>query len=99
MTFNKEVDSLYKKIECFVDDFILKKDVDIDFICSGNVITLCFQNKTQIIINTQEPLSQVWIATQEQGYHFDFRDCDWHCKKTDENLFSVLRSALIKQSN
>ena len=37
------------------------------------VLTLSFENKTKVIINKQEPLHQIWVATRENGFHFELR--------------------------
>ena len=45
---------------------------DIDYDNAGDILTLEFDNGSQIIINKQTPLSQIWVAARSGGYHFGY---------------------------
>jgi len=45
---------------------------DIDYDNAGDILTLEFANASQIIINRQTPLRQIWVAAKSGGYHFDY---------------------------
>nr|VUD27947.1 CyaY protein [Salmonella sp. NCTC 7297] len=68
--FHRLADALWLTIEERLDDW--DGDSDIDCEINGGVLTLSFENGSKIIINRQEPLHQVWLATKQGGYHFDF---------------------------
>ncbi|MBL7003409.1 MAG: iron donor protein CyaY [Gammaproteobacteria bacterium] len=55
-----------------IEDALDECEVDIDVDNVGEVLTLIFENKTQVIINKQTPLKQLWVAAKSGGYHFDF---------------------------
>ncbi|MFV2031834.1 MAG: iron donor protein CyaY [Gammaproteobacteria bacterium] len=55
-----------------IEEAIDASDVDIDYDNAGNILTLEFDNGSQIIINRQTPLSQIWVAARSGGYHFDY---------------------------
>lgn len=73
---------LFDNIEQQLDNYAERYNTDIDYETHGNVISITFENQSKIIINTQEPLLQVWMATRKQGYHFDFKDGDWLCSRS-----------------
>ncbi len=62
-----------------IEDALDECEVDIDFDMMGEVLTLIFENKSQVIINKQTPLKQIWVAAKSGGFHFDFNDekDDW----------------------
>lgn len=62
-----------------IEDALDECEVDIDFDMMGEVLTLIFENKSQVIINKQTPLKQIWVAAKSGGFHFDFNDAkqDW----------------------
>ena len=70
--FHQFADQLMLNIEETLDDF--DGDADIDYETNGGVMTLSFENGTKIVINRQEPLHQIWLATKTGGYHFNYRD-------------------------
>lgn len=62
-----------------IEDALDDCEVDIDFDMMGEVLTLIFENKSQVIINKQTPLKQIWVAAKSGGFHFDYHDekQDW----------------------
>jgi CyaY protein len=36
----------------------------------GGMVTLTFANRSQIVINLQKPLHEIWLAARQGGYHF-----------------------------
>jgi CyaY protein len=52
-------------------------DADIDNQRVGGMITLTFGNRSQIIVNLQKPLHEVWLAARSGGYHYRFDGQQW----------------------
>ena len=73
--FHRLADQLWLTIEERLDDW--DGDSDIDCEINGGVLTITFENGSKIIINRQEPLHQVWLATKQGGYHFDLKGDEW----------------------
>ena len=81
-------DDTLLSIEEAIDD----SGADIDYDNAGGILTLEFANGSQIIINRQTPLSQIWVAAKSGGFHFDY-DSDnqtWHLEKKGDELFDCL---------
>lgn len=57
-----------------IEDAVESSGVDIDYDTAGDILTLEFENGSQIIINKQTPLSQIWVAARSGGFHFDYDD-------------------------
>ena len=56
------------------------------------------KNGSKIIINRQEPLHQVWLATKQGGYHFDLKDDQWVCDRSGETFWDLLEQAATQQA-
>jgi CyaY protein len=67
-------------------------DADIDNQRSGGMVTLTFTNKSQIIINLQKPLHEIWMAAKAGGFHYKFDPSTkkWTDTKQATELFADL---------
>ncbi|OCG71550.1 iron donor protein CyaY [Gilliamella sp. Occ3-1] len=97
--FHILIDQLFNKIELFLDDYAAEHDIDLDYETNGNVITVSFPNSSKFIVNTQEPLFQVWLATQKQGYHFDYINNSWICNRTDKSFEQIFSESVKEQAD
>ena len=82
-----------------IQDAIDEAGLDIDFVESGGVLTLEFDNGSKIIFSKQPPMSQLWMAALAGGFHFDY-DADnqsWVCDSGENeemlSMFNRLASA------
>ena len=94
--FNQLAEDTMTAIEEAIDDCW----VDIDYDNAGGILTLEFGNASQIIINKQTPLSQIWVAAKSGGFHFDY-DADqqcWRLPHGGEELFSCLSRYCSEQA-
>lgn len=96
--FHAITDQLYNQIELYLDKFADEQDIDIDYETNGNVITISFPNHSKIIVNTQEPLFQIWLATAKQGYHFDYVNQQWICNRTDQSFDKIFTESVQEQA-
>lgn len=94
--FNQLAEDTMTAIEEAVDDC----GVDIDYDSAGDILTLEFANRSQIIINKQTPLSQIWVAARSGGFHFDYDAVEqcWRLQGKDEELFSCLSRYCSEQA-
>ena len=70
-----------------IEEAIDDSGADIDYDNIADILTLEFSNTSRIIINKQTPLSQIWVAAQSGGYHFDYdQESGLWCLKGDSNL-------------
>ena len=52
-------------------------DVDIECSRSGNVLEIEFANRSKMIVNTQAPMREIWVAARAGGFHYRFADGCW----------------------
>ncbi|MDF7679507.1 iron donor protein CyaY [Enterobacteriaceae bacterium ESL0689] len=94
--FHRLADELWLAIEASVDNRDGNSDIDCEI--HGSVLTLSFENGSKIIINRQEPLHQVWLATKQGGYHFDYQDGQWRCDRSSKSFQDLLSQAATQQA-
>ncbi len=82
-----------------IEDGIDASGVDIDYETTGNVLTLDFSDRSQIVINRQEPLFEVWLASKSGGFHFRYQDGLWVCTRSGSEFMAKLKEECVKHSN
>ena len=90
LEFLDRAESLLRALEQQCDRLNDDTDADIDNQRVGGVITLTFSNRSQIIVNLQKPLHEVWMAARSGGYHFCWRDGQWQDTKGQGEFFALL---------
>ena len=73
-------------------------DADIDAQRVGGMVTLTFPNRSQIIVNLQPPLQEVWLAARSGGYHYKFDGQCWRDTKTGNDFYADLTRDASAQS-
>jgi len=96
--FNDIVDNIFIEIEDAIEEACDETGADIDYETSSGILTLTFENGSQIIVNRQTPLKQIWVAAKQGGFHFDFNsETDtWLCD--GKELFAALSEYCTEQS-
>jgi CyaY protein len=90
LEFLDRAELLLKAVELACDRINDDGEADIDNQRVGGMITLTFENRSQIIINLQKPLHEVWLAARSGGYHFKFDGQHWADTKGQGEFFERL---------
>lgn len=85
-------------IETSCDRINDETDADIDNQRVGGMITLVFGNGSQIVVNLQKPLHEIWVAARSGGYHYRFDGQCWMDTKGAGELFAHLSREATAQS-
>lgn len=96
--FMDHAETLLNSIEASCDRLNDETDADIDNQRVGNMLTLTFATRTQIILNLQKPLHEVWMAAKSGGYHFRWTDTAWSDTKGGGTLADLLNRCASEQS-
>ena len=67
-----DFDQLAEETMLAIEEAIDESGADIDYDNAGGILTLEFPNGSQIIVNKQAPLKQLWVAARSGGFHFDY---------------------------
>jgi len=85
-----EAEALLKAVEANCDRINDAGDADIDNQRTGGMVTLVFENKSQIVINLQKPLQEVWMAAKAGGFHYRYVETLWQDTKGSVDFFEQL---------
>jgi CyaY protein len=77
-------------VESQADRWLQDEGVDVDASRTGGLLELTFANRSKIVINTQPPLHEIWLAARGGGFHFRFRDGKWVDTKSSQEFFALL---------
>jgi CyaY protein len=77
-------------IEATVDRWLQDDVIDIDPQRTGGLLELSFPDGSKIVVNTQPPLQEIWLATRAGGFHYRHVDGRWRDTKDGSELFEVL---------
>ena len=92
-----QAEALLKAVEANCDRMNDESDADIDNQRVGGMVTLTFANRSQIVINLQKPLQEVWMAAKAGGYHYRYQDGRWmDTKGNGEFLTELSRQASVQ---
>ena len=83
-------ESVLQTIEACCDRINALTDADIDNQRVGSMVTLAFAGGSQIVVNLQKPLHEIWLATKSGGYHYRFDGSCWQDTKGKGEFFSRL---------
>ena len=71
--FHQNIEQVWQKIE----EELENQDCDVDCETQGSVFTITFDDRSQIVINKQEPLLELWLASRLGGFHFAYKNNGW----------------------
>ena len=86
------------RVEACVDAWLQDDVVDIDAQRTGGMLELSFPNGSKIVLNTQPPLHEIWLAARAGGYHYKFVDGAWRDTRDGRELFDVLSACAGEQA-
>jgi CyaY protein len=83
-------------VEAAADRFLQDDVIDIDSSRTGGLLELAFPNGSKIVLNTQPPLHELWLAAQSGGHHFRASAGRW-IDRDGREFFAVLSECATAQ--
>ena len=96
--FMDQAEMLLRAIEGNCDRINDQMVADVDNQRTGGMVTLVFANRSQIVINLQKPLHEVWLAAKSGGYHYKFNSGQWLDTKGQGEFFTNLSRFASEQA-
>lgn len=95
--YHQKTDSLFARIEAVVDGWLHDDVVDIDTRRSGGLLELVFCDGSRIVLNTQPPLHELWMAARRGGFHYRHVDGLW-IDRSGAEFLDMLSSCASEQA-
>jgi len=80
-----------------IESAVESAGADIDSTRTGNVLTLEVADGSKIVINSQAPMQQIWVAARSGGFHFGRAGEQWRDTRDGSELFAVLSRIVSAQ--
>lgn len=80
-----------------IEAAIEASDTDIDATRAGNVLTLELADGSKVVVNSQAPMRQIWVAARSGGFHYEWRDGAWRDTRDGSELFAALSRVVSAQ--
>jgi CyaY protein len=77
LEYHDRANAVLARVEAHVDTWLQDDVVDIDAQRTGGLLELSFPNGSKMVLNTQPPLHEIWLAARSGGYHYKFVDGAW----------------------
>ena len=84
-------ESTLTAIESALDRFNDEDVIDVECKRSGNVLEIEFiDNGSKIIVNSQAPMQELWVAAKSGGFHYKRVGEQWINTRDGSELFAAL---------
>jgi CyaY protein len=101
--FHQIASQLLQSIELALEKADEAMDLDLDIARQGgNVINIVFRDRSVIVVNTQPPLHEIWVAAKAGGFHYRWAGSVlkplWLDTKTGKELLADLSTFVSSQA-
>ena len=98
--FLRLADRTLSRIEGALEEVTQSTDLDIECSRNGNVLEIEFiDNGTKVIVNSQAPLQEMWVAAKSGGFHYKRQDERWVNTRDGSELYASLSAMLSQQGD
>ena len=95
--FHQVAGAVLSGIEATVDRWLQDDVIDIDTQRTGGMLELSFPNRSKIVVNTQPPLQELWLAARRGGFHFKHVDGVWRDTRSGAAFHALLSECASEQ--
>lgn len=85
-------------IEATLDRWLQDDVIDIDASRTGGMLEMSFPDGSKIVVNTQPPLHELWLAGRSGGYHFKHVDGLWRDTRSGSDFHATLSACASEQA-
>ncbi len=96
--FHRLSDAVLAGIETTIDAWLQDDVIDIDVQRTGGLLELSFPDGSKIVVNTQPPLHELWVAARSGGHHYRYVGGRWLDTRDDSEFFTALSAFASQQA-
>ncbi len=89
---------LLASVEATVDQWLQDDVVDIDARRTGGLLELKLPDGSHLILNTQPPLHEIWLAARCGGFHYKYVQGRWVDTRDGREFFDALSACASEQA-
>lgn len=95
--YREQAEAVLAQVEATIDRWLDEAVIDIDARRSGGLLELTLPDRSKIVLNTQPPLRELWLAARQGGYHYRQVQGRWLDREGAE-LFDTLSRCASAQA-
>ena len=96
--YQERTEAILESVERWVDQWLQDDVIDIDAHRTGGLLELSLPNGSKLILNTQPPLHELWLAAQSGGFHYKFVEGQWRDTRDESEFFDMLSACASAQA-
>jgi CyaY protein len=96
--FHVRAHAVLSAIEATLDRWLQEDEIDIDSHRTGGLLELEFPSGSKVVVNTQPPLHELWLAARTGGYHFRLVGNQWIDSRSGAEFFATLSREISAQA-
>jgi len=81
---------MFSRIEATLDGWLQDDVIDIDAQRTGGLLEMSLPDGSKLIVNTQPPLHELWLAARGGGFHFRWDSGAWRDTRDGGEFLAVL---------
>lgn len=84
--FNLLIEDTFLELE----DKLETHNSDIEIERTDEILDIILSSGSRIVLSRQAPLQQLWVASKNRGYHFEYKNNEWICNRTGIELNKLI---------
>ena len=96
--YRREAHAVLAGVEACIDRWLQDDVIDIDSARTGGLLELTFPNASKLVLNTQPPLRELWLAARSGGFHFRLVGGRWLDTRSEREFFEALSACASEQA-
>jgi CyaY protein len=97
--FLEMADNCLNQVQDIFEQAFENDEFDVDCKRSGNVLEIEFVgNGSKIIVNSQAPMQEMWVAARSGGFHYKYDGQHWRNTRDQSEFYATLQ-VLAKEQN
>ena len=97
LDYERTTSALLARIEAACDRWLQDDVIDIDTHRTGGLLELEFPDRSKIVVNTQPPLQEMWLATRAGGFHYGWDGRRWVDTRDGHEFLDMLSRQISAQ--
>lgn len=95
--YHARTGAVLASVEACADRWLQDDLIDIDTHRTGGLLEMSFPNGSVIVLNTQPPLHEIWLAARSGGFHYRYSAGAWRDTRDGRELFEALSACASEQ--
>jgi CyaY protein len=96
--YHERTHALLAHIEATCDRWLQDDLIDIDTQRTGGLLELHFPGGSRIVVNTQPPLHELWLAARDGGFHYRWDGRAWRDTRDGSEFVATLSALASAQA-